>query len=108
MRILVDPLVYQGLRSAPRRYAVPDQLIRRASKAQDEKVHCIHHRRWAREEMGAGRGGAPLCHLMYPSFVTVPQLVAALVNSLAWPAGVVAVAILLRRELVELLHRLQS
>ncbi len=36
------------------------------------------------------------------------QFAAALVDSLAWPAAVVAVAILLRRELVELLHRLQS
>jgi len=40
--------------------------------------------------------------------VTGLQFAAAIVNSLAWPAAAVAVAILLRRELVDAFHRMQS
>jgi hypothetical protein len=40
--------------------------------------------------------------------VTGLQFAAAIVNSLAWPTAVVAVAILLRRELADAFHRMRS
>jgi hypothetical protein len=45
---------------------------------------------------------------VYPLLVTSLEFVAAIVNSLAWPAAVVVAVALLRRELAGTFHRIQT